>query len=200
MDRLSSFDRKQHIDVDSRGLMARGAVRILLTPLGRIEEDLMTGLVGGLERIFPLRHMITEGIHDIEFAYDPSRRQYSAVELLKELKSFRKEEDAKVLGVTGEDLFVPILTFVYGQAQLEGRCAVVSSSRLAMHRSDRILLLGRLIKEGVHELGHTFGLIHCQNSLCAMSFSFRLSQIDRKESFLCGACQAVLETRLGAGH
>lgn len=178
--------------------MTPGAVRILVTPLGSIEGDLLTGLVGGFERIFPLRHTVTEGIPDIEFAYDASRRQYSAVELLKELGSFRKEEDAKVLGVTERDLFVPILTFVYGQAQLEGRCAVVSSFRLAMHSSERILLLGRLIKEGVHELGHTFGLIHCKNSLCAMSFSFSLSQIDMKESFLCGACKAVLETRLGS--
>jgi archaemetzincin len=176
--------------------MTPGAVRIFITPLGRIHEDLIAGLVEGLERIFPLRHVVTEGIADIEFAHDAVRRQYSAIELLKQLGSVRREEDAKVLGVTETDLFVPILTFVYGQAQLQGRCAVVSSFRLAMHGSERILLLGRLIKEGVHELGHTFGLVHCKNPLCAMCFSFSLAQIDMKESFLCGACKAVFETRL----
>lgn len=176
--------------------MTPEVLRILVTPFGAIEGDLIAGLVGGLERVFPLAHTVTASIPDIEFAYDASRKQYSATELLKELASVRKEEDAKVLGVTERDLCVPILTFVYGQAQLGGRCAVVSSFRLATHRSERMLLLGRLIKEGVHELGHTFGLIHCKNSLCAMNFSFQLSQIDMKESFLCGACKMALETRI----
>ncbi len=169
------------------------AVRILVTPLGKMDRELLEGLAEGLERVFPLQHVITDGIPDIEFAYDASRKQYSAIELLKKLKDFTREEDAKVLGVTEKDLFVPILTFVYGQAQLGGRFAVVSTFRLAMRPSGKALELGRLIKEGVHELGHTFGLIHCPNSLCAMNFSHRLSQIDVKESFLCSDCRALLE-------
>ncbi len=168
------------------------ALRICITPLGKIGGDLLNGLAEGLAKVFPLQHVITDGISDIEFAYDVSRKQYSAVELLKKLKSVTQDEAAKVLGVTEKDLFVPILTFVYGQAQLGGRFAVVSSFR----PDEKALGLGRLIKEGVHELGHTFGLIHCANSLCAMNFSHKLAQIDIKEAFLCGACRAVLETRI----
>ena len=37
---------------------------------------------------------------------------------------------ARLLGVTERDLFVPVLSFVYGQAQLGGRVAVVSLARL----------------------------------------------------------------------
>lgn len=169
------------------------AVRIFVTPLGKIERVLLRELTEGLERVFPLQHVITDGIPDIEFAYDATRKQYSAIEMLKKLRHFTREEDAKVLGVTDRDLFVPILTFVYGQAQLGGRFAVVSSFRLGMRPGEKLPDMGRLIKEGVHELGHTFGLIHCPNSLCAMNFSHQLSQIDVKESFLCKGCRALLE-------
>jgi archaemetzincin len=36
----------------------------------------------------------------------------------------------RVLGVTDCELFVPVLTFVFGEVQLDGNCAVVSMAHL----------------------------------------------------------------------
>ncbi len=63
-------------------------------------------------------------------AWDPRRRQYETGRILKWLES-RHADASKVLGLTDVDLFIPILTFVFGEAQLGGRAAVVSTARLA---------------------------------------------------------------------
>ena len=73
--------------------------------------------------------------------------------------------------MTDADLFIPVLTFVYGEAQLGGRAAVVSTARLAVEqgRHDPALVAERIVKECVHELGHTFGLLHCDTPGCVMT-------------------------------
>src|SRR5512143_4053679 len=63
-------------------------------------------------------------------AWDARRNQYETGIILKWLEA-RHAGAAKVLGVTDVDLFIPILTFVFGEAQLGGRAAVVSTARLA---------------------------------------------------------------------
>jgi archaemetzincin len=72
------------------------------------------------------------------------------------------EPDLALLGLTSLDLYVPILTYVFGEAHLNGSCAFVSSHRLREEfyglPPQRILLENRLKKEAVHELGHTLGL------------------------------------------
>ncbi|RLF28477.1 MAG: hypothetical protein DRN14_04130, partial [Thermoplasmata archaeon] len=76
---------------------------------------------------------------------------------------------AKVVGVVEEDVTVSGLNFVFGLAELEGSAAVVSVYRL--RSASASVLRERLLKEVVHELGHTFGLRHCPNPSCVMSFS-----------------------------
>ena len=65
----------------------------------------------------------------------------------------------RLLGITQLDLYIPILTFVFGEAQLGGASAVVSYHRLQQEfyglPQDRDLLANRLLIESVHELGHT---------------------------------------------
>ena len=94
------------------------------------------------------------------------------------------------------DLFIPILTYIFGQAYLGGRTAIASSYRLknesyGMTIDDK-LLLGRFTKEVIHELGHTFGLIHCQNPLCVMRSSTYVEDIDQKERHLCPICRSLI--------
>ena len=106
----------------------------------------------------------------------------------------QSDPNARVLGVTGCDLFVPVLTFVFGEAQLDGTCAVVSTARLTEEfyglpsRAD--LLRERLVKEAAHELGHTFGLRHCADWRCVMSSSHGVERLDVKGAQFCGSCRA----------
>ncbi len=101
--------------------------------------------------------------------------------------------EGRVLGMTDVDLFIPILTFVFGEAQLDGRAAVVSTARLVEPvLVDRRVLWERLAKEAVHELGHALGLTHCSRPECAMSRSAGLRDVDRKGGQLCADCRTLL--------
>jgi archaemetzincin len=122
---------------------------------------------------------------------DPRRQQHSSARLLEWLLAAQPQ--GRVLGVTDVDLFIPVLTFVFGEAQLGGRAAVVSTARLleGAPRDPRVLV-ERLAKEAVHEIGHALGLTHCADIVCAMSRSASVRDVDRKSGVLCRDCRTRL--------
>ena len=133
---------------------------------------------------------------DSSFAFNFSRNQYNSTSILSGLLEKFSDFEGKILGITDGDLFVPVLTYVFGEAQLEGKAAVVSSHRLrdefyGLQPNENIFKV-RLLKESVHELGHTFGLIHCSNYLCVMHSSTGVDEIDVKTEKLCEDCNAKL--------
>ncbi len=141
-------------------------------------------------------------------AFDARRRQHASGAILRWLLE-SGPSGGRVLAVTDRDLFIPILTYVFGEAQLGGDAAVVSTARLAEHAdlveaegapgAGRTLLVERLSKEAVHEVGHTFGLLHCAAAGCVMGRSPALREVDEKSSALCGACRAHLGELEGEG-
>jgi archaemetzincin len=126
-------------------------------------------------------------------AYDARRKQHASGVMLKWLLENGPPE-GKVLGITDRDLFIPILTYVFGEAQLGGRAALVSTARLY----EDVELYGprlfeeRLAKEAVHEVGHAFGLVHCASEGCVMGRSPAVREVDEKTSELCEECRARL--------
>ncbi len=126
-------------------------------------------------------------------AYDPRRRQDASGAILRWLIE-AGPKDGKVLGVTDRDLFIPILTYVFGEAQLGGAAAVVSTARLGEDAGPRRarVLSERLAKEAVHEVGHVLGLLHCGTEGCVMSRSPAVREVDEKSSLPCAACRARL--------
>ena len=135
----------------------------------------------------------------IEFAYDPDRRQHQSIAVLEMLASAYPADLGKLVGVTERDLFVPVLTFVFGQAQLNGRIAVVSLARLRQEfyglPENREVFLERVVKEALHETGHMFGMVHCAGGSCAMSLATNVRHIDRKRSGFCPSCEGLLRRR-----
>ena len=123
-------------------------------------------------------------------ARDPRRGQYDSGAILEWLRHRHPEAD-KVLGVTDVDLFIPILTFVFGEAQLAGRAAVVSTARLSARDPSR--LAERLRKESLHELGHAFGLVHCGHPGCVMARSSGIAEIDTKGEAFCSDCRLLYD-------
>ena len=152
---------------------------------------LLPRLVTRLERVFARDVRVEPATFDPETLFDPSRGQYNSTLALGKLLVEPGDEE-KVLGLTAVDLFIPVLTYVFGEAQLDGRAGVVSVLRLDPRTyglpPDEPLLLDRLIKEAVHELGHTFGLVHCPDPWCTMHASTYAEEIDLKGAELCPRC------------
>lgn len=136
-----------------------------------------------------------------EGALDERRGQWMSVEFLKALLAAAPRR-GRILGLTGCDLYIPMLSFLFGQAQLDGAAAVVSVARLRQEfyglPGDEGILLTRARKEALHELGHTFGLVHCPNRECAMSLSTSLAQVDIKRDEYCEGCLQAARVRLAA--
>jgi archaemetzincin len=130
----------------------------------------------------------------VDFAYDAARGQYASIPVLESVLARCPADAANILAVTARDLFLPVLTFVFGQAQLGGRAAVVSLARLRQEfyrlPADREIFLERAVKEALHESGHMFGLVHCADRGCAMSLSTGVRQIDSKNASFCAPCGA----------
>ena len=138
----------------------------------------------------------------VDFAFDQKRRQYASTPVLEMLIRACPTDAARLVGLTERDLFIPVLTFVFGHAQLGGRVAVVSLARLRQEfyglEPDAAVFLERARKEALHETGHTFGLVHCADRSCAMSLSTRVQQIDQKLAAFCPACLRKLSKGVNA--
>jgi archaemetzincin len=163
-----------------------------LTPLLRQLAAHIAQVLGTPVTILPLRF-------DPENAFDPSRGQYNSTLLLSHLLAEGSATGARILGVAGVDLFIPILTYVFGEAQLGGQVAVVSTYRLDNSLyglpPNQDLLLARMLKESTHELGHTYGLIHCDAPDCVMHASTYVEDIDLKSARFCQRCQKSVRVR-----
>ena len=165
----------------------------MVVPITPAPLEILGRLLENLDKTFhlPVR-LETNRIIDPVPAYDPSRNQYDSSFLLAALLGTFPSHQGKILAVTGSDLFVPVLTYVFGEAQLDGVAALVSSHRLDERfygmPENAVLFEHRLIKEAVHELGHTFGLVHCRRSDCVMHSSTAVEEIDMKSENFCREC------------
>ncbi|MCL5670502.1 MAG: hypothetical protein M1423_04285 [Acidobacteria bacterium] len=168
--------------------------RIQLLPIGKADLSSLGLLGAALTAEIGIPCEVMAGGLDPEPSLHPERRQYCSIDILSRMQEQLAPNPGRLLGVTPLDLYIPILTFVFGEAQLDGSCAVVSTHRLRQEfyglPPDQELLQGRLVKESIHELGHTFGLTHSDNYCCAMAASHTVELIDLKSSSLCTDCRA----------
>ena len=167
---------------------------LLIIPVGGPAP--LESLSTALTRVLGLRCAIAGDNLNAEFAFDRGRNQYHSTRLLERLTR-EYATGFRILGVTGHDLFVPVLSFVFGEAQVSGLCAVVSTHRLREEiyglPADPALLLDRLTKEAVHELGHTFGLRHCDDWTCVMASTNSVERLDIRTASFCERCRPAVE-------
>ncbi len=131
-----------------------------------------------------------------EFALNKVREQYDALELLAYLEKRYSARDGLILAITDVDLFISVLTFVFGEARLSGRAAVISTFRLREQYygrpSDEEIFFSRVEKSAIHEVGHMLGLVHCADLNCVMHASNTVADTDVKSPMLCPNCHAGL--------
>jgi len=166
-----------------------------LLPIGNVEDGLLKDLRPAIEEIISVPCKVLPVRLDPEFAFHGERQQYHSSEILQRMQSLVAADSWRMLGVATVDLYIPILTFVFGEAQMGGPCAVVSAHRLRQEfyglPCDRKLFGQRLVKEAVHEVGHTLNLTHCDDYRCVMASSHAVEWIDLKDSALCENCRGV---------
>jgi archaemetzincin len=171
---------------------------IHLQPAGDgVELEFLDGLAAALAAAFRVSCHVREQTLDVSAAYDVIRGQYYSTAILEQLIPLAAgNPEIRLLGVTALDLFVPVLTFVFGEAQLEGRCALVSLHRLGEDfyglPPNSEMLRQRTVKEALHEIGHTFGLRHCLDWRCVMASTHAVERLDLKSAAFCPACARVI--------
>jgi archaemetzincin len=170
---------------------------IYIIPLGNDGEEYAGAIAENIREQFGLEVKVGENQGIPDYALNPVRKQYNSNLIIKRLLEICPPDALKILGVTSFDLFSPIFSFVFGEAQFRGKCAVISSYRLQGNSNGRIEtacppLANRLEKEAVHELGHTFGLRHCSDPDCVMHYSIGVQCADRKFAYFCRACRDMM--------
>jgi len=175
--------------------------RIGLVALGKsIDKGLMGFLASRLAETFGLQVEISARLPTPRYAWEERRGQYHSTAILARLRRAQEGIYDKTLGVSAVDLFVPSLNFVFGEADMAHGVSVISLFRLRPENygapPDPRLLEERALKEAVHELGHTFGLMHCPQYRCVMHFSNSLSDTDRKSHWFCWRCRDCLAAAL----
>lgn len=180
---------------------------IELQPLADVDPDVLESLVPSLQQTFGVTVRVNPDHIPIDRFYDRQRGQYNSTEILHYLDDHliptihegkgRPVRSVRRVGVTRFDLFIPILTYVFGEAALGGNVAVVSYHRFRNELyglpPDRRLVEERLHKVAVHELGHSLGLTHCTLQECVMHAASYVEELDLKGSAFCRSCREAIE-------
>lgn len=166
-----------------------------------VEPGLMQWLESQVARAFGVLVRTVDQAEGPTDTFDPARGQFSSTRILRWTLAHRPEDALKVLSLTDGDLFIPVLTFVFGEAQVGGVAGVVSTARLGPEfyglPPDPARFRARLEKECLHELGHTFGLVHCRRPGCVMAASLTVLDVDAKQGAFCPDCRARLREMAG---
>jgi archaemetzincin len=171
---------------------------INVIPIHLSNSGLLDDILLELSRRFISPINLVELDVNIESAFSVERKQFFSTQLLSNAIKLSDNINGKILLLTEFDLYVPALTFVFGEAQLNGKHSIVSLCRLHEEfysgRSDHNLLLERALKEILHELGHNFGLKHCLNWDCVMHASLSIEEVDIKGNQYCKTCVSNIES------
>lgn len=167
-----------------------------LLPIGDVNDEVLPFLRSALQQYLQVPCEVIPAVLDPSATFHAERGQYHSSQLLAAMQELANAASWRVLGVTDVDLYIPILTFVFGEAQTDGTCALVSTRRLRQEfyglPLDQALLEKRLLKEALHEIGHTCDLTHCDDYLCAMAASHAVEWIDMKDPAFCEDCREKL--------
>jgi archaemetzincin len=172
---------------------------LCLVPIGSVRAEALDWIENAAAEWFPMPIRRLSPLPIPHDSLDVKRGQYQSVEFMKMLAQKVPRDASRILGVTDVDLAIPMLSFLFGQAQFDGPVAVVSLCRLHQEfyglPAQENLLRERTVKEVLHELGHTFGLVHCSESTCAMSLATHIELVDAKTERYCDRCGLQLVQR-----
>jgi archaemetzincin len=169
-----------------------------ISPIGDISCEMCELIEEKVQAFFGYKTKTMTLLNDIDFAYDTNRKQYHSTSVLEKLAYIAPQGCIKILAITRVDLFIPILTHVFGEAQLDGKACIISTYRLndGLESGDFHKINERIVKEAIHELGHTFNLRHCDSHECTMHYCRSLRDVDLKSIQCCKYCRILLSDEI----
>jgi archaemetzincin len=166
---------------------------ISVIPVNTIDPQLLTRLALCLEERFLASCVVRSPLSVPKSALNSVRKQLFFGSVASKLAGANEGREGIVLGITEFDLYKTSHHFIFGSASESHHCAVVSLHRLRPEfygePADENQLFQRLLKESVHEIGHSMGLKHCYNARCPMYYSNSVFDTDNKFSNFCEACE-----------
>jgi len=172
-------------------------MNLYLAPVVFLNIQLLDRIIGTLKQTFRTHvNKISLSI-DTDSLYSHERRQYYSTGFMEQSVAQTAHINGKIILITELDIYVPVLTFLFGEAQLNGKHSIISVFRLHEEFysgfTDNELLFERTIKEIYHELGHNYGLIHCHDWDCVMHSSNSIEEVDLKGNNYCNKCNNLLK-------
>ncbi len=167
---------------------------IIISPIQDLESEVLKLIRQTVIQIFGYPGEVKSLLENLDFALDSERNQYYSTAILEKLAAVAPPQAVKVIAITNVDLFIPILTHVYGEAQLGGTACIISTYRLREGIRPSLLqtFRQRIVKESIHELGHTFNLRHCKDRNCIMHYCRSIRDVDQKSDQFCRYCKVLL--------
>ena len=173
-----------------------------MAPAGAVDAEALDAAEACLQRVIGATVRRTGPLDEPQYAFDSPRGQYSSTLIMRNAIARRPQDADRFLVVTERDIFIPMLSFVYGQAQLGGPVALLSLARLRQEfyglGPNTGLFLSRVRKETLHEVGHTYGLTHCGDARCTMALSTDVRHVDAKNEEFCSGCAILLREATGS--
>lgn len=170
-------------------------LKIYIAICDEIPEEIIPDLKKYIEKIYCMKTEVINIPLDLQKAYNKKRNQYHATILLNEIQKKSPKDAFRLLALIDKDLYTEGLNFIFGQAY--GKFCIVSINRFKPclwknKKQEMEILFSRVLKTSIHEIGHTFGLPHCDNPKCVMFFSNWIGDTDRKSHEFCRMCSDKL--------
>jgi archaemetzincin len=188
--------------------------------LNDISRNILKYLIKNLSSIFDTEVKVSRNIIIPTILFNKEKDQYDGKKLLKFLTENMTLKEVKGINLAlfDRDLFIGSLDYAFGLASPFPKISVISILRLHPHfetdyfsgglkkrkagrfplfvrilsSQEKALYYERILKEAVHGIGHTMGLIHCSQKECIMHPSDIIGDIDSKEKGFCKTCQTYL--------
>jgi len=174
---------------------------LFIAPVEIKNQELIDKIIEETQRSFNINSSAIKLNFNTDQLYSEERKQYFSTGFITQAIEQTQNIDGKILIVTELDLYVPVLTFLFGEAQLHGKHSIVSFCRLHeefySENENKSLFYERALKEVFHELGHNYGLIHCHDWDCVMHSSNSVEEVDIKGFYYCGNCASKVEKQNG---
>lgn len=166
-------------------------MRFVIAPIGTVSDKIVEWVEDGIANRFPDAEIYVSArvpLRELKLAFNEERRQYMGPWILHDLASIFEETrgpDSLVVGVMDQDAYAPGLTFVFGQTKIAERTLFVTSARLMTSPSRA---RARIVRTTIHEIGHAFGLPHCETQRCLMRMSSSPYDSDTRGNEFCADC------------